>query len=250
MSGEQPGPGSAVDELVRQLDEVTGALDGLSKVLDEEEDLSVILQRLCHQVISAIPGADMASVTLLRNDSPLTAATTNEQAGAVDDAQYKAGEGPCLQAAKTGQVQRVSVSEAHGRWPAFTQAAAKLGVASYLSAPLYIDTEYNGSLNLYGGQPHGFHKLEAALLELYTTAAEAALRNARRYLQSREQVGHLREALTSRAVIDQAKGVIMGARRVTADEAFTLLVEKSQRDNVKLRDLATRFVDDIIRSGT
>jgi AmiR/NasT family two-component response regulator len=42
-------------------------------------------------------------------------------------------------------------------------------------------------------------------------------------------------------VIDQAKGILMAVRRISADEAFTLLVEQSQRENVKLRDLAIRF---------
>jgi hypothetical protein len=86
------------------------------------------------------------------------------------------------------------------------EAAIKLEVHSYLSARLFIDRAYHGSLNLYGEGDHGFRELDAALLELYTTAAEAALRRARRYRQSREHVAQLQEALTSRAVIDQAKG--------------------------------------------
>jgi AmiR/NasT family two-component response regulator len=52
----------------------------------------------------------------------------------------------------------------------------------------------------------------------------------------------LRIALDSSAVIDQAEGILMALRQIGADEAFTLLVEQSQRENVKLRDLAGRFV--------
>lgn len=248
---EQPGgtpgdPGDSVSErLVRQLDEVTSALESLTRVLDQEEDLAVILHRLCRQAVQAIPGVTMASVTLLRDDSPDTAATTDDLAGEVDQAQYRAGEGPCLESARDGKVVRVSVPDVQQRWPAFAEAATDLGVSSYLSAPLFIDHEYHGSLNLYGEQSDGFRKLDAALLELYTTAAEAALRNARRYLQSREHVDHLRQALTSRAVIDQAKGILMAARRIPADEAFTLLVERSQHDNIKLRELARKFVVEV-----
>ncbi|MFD1147000.1 ANTAR domain-containing protein [Saccharothrix hoggarensis] len=237
---------SLSERLVRRLDDVTDALGSLSQLLEQEENLEVILDRVCRQVVQAIPGADRASVTLLRDGGPHTAATTDERAGEVDEAQYRAGSGPCLEAATTGKVVRVAVAEAHERWPVFAAAAARLGVSSYLSAPLFIDAEYRGSLNLYGEQDHGFRELDAALLELYTTAAETALRNARRYLKTRQHVVHLREALNSRAVIDQAKGIIMGAHRIPADEAFTLLVERSQRDNVKLRDVAERFVADVI----
>nr|WP_083471495.1 ANTAR domain-containing protein [Kibdelosporangium phytohabitans] len=63
---------------------------------------------------------------------------------------------------------------------------------------------------------------------------------------SREHIAHLREALTCRAVIDQAKGIIMAAHRFPADEAFAVLVERSQCVNIKLRELATRFVADVI----
>ena len=243
----EPGD-TADDHAVRRVDEVTGALEQLGDVLAQEEDLGVILNRVCQQAVHAIPEADLASVSLLRDGDPYTAAMTDEQAYEIDKAQYRAAEGPCLESAKTGRLVRVTVAEARKRWPDFAEAAATAEVASYLSAPLFIDREYHGSLNLYGEGPHGFGKLDAALLELYTVAAEAALRSARQYLQARTTVDHLRQALTSRAVIDQAKGILMAVHRVPADDAFALLVERSQRDNVKVREIAEQFIADILRT--
>ncbi|WNV85940.1 GAF and ANTAR domain-containing protein [Umezawaea sp. Da 62-37] len=240
---EQDGSGDLMtDQLVRQLDEVTGALERLSQTLDQDEDLDVILHRVCLQAIHAIPEADMASVTMVGDGTPKTAAVSHDHATHLDGHQYRSGQGPCLESAQTRKVVRISIADAHHRWPAFAASAADSGVASYLSAPLFIDTEYHGSLNLYGEQPHGFHALDAALLELYTTAAEAALRAARRYRQSMDHITQLKNALTSRATIDQAKGILMAVRRVDAEQAFTLLVQQSQRENIKLRDLATRFI--------
>jgi GAF domain-containing protein len=236
----------ATDQLIRELDEVTTALESLSGVLAQEEELGVILLRVCRQVVHAIPETEMASVTLLRDGGPVTAAITDDQAGEIDQAQYRTGQGPCLRAARTGQMVRIAVAEVQDRWPDFAAAAGGAGVASYLSAPLYIDSEYHGSLNLYGYRPHGYRSLDAAMLELYTTAAEAALQSARRYFRARTHAEHLQVALGSRATIDQAKGIVMGARRITADEAFMLLVEHSQRENVKLRDLADRLVTSMI----
>jgi GAF domain-containing protein len=241
-------PVSAVaptDEFIQHLDEVTGALEALSGVLAGEEDLPLILQRLCRQAVHAIPETEMASVTLLREAGPETVATTADGVLEIDNAQYRTDQGPCLHAAATGQVVRVTVAEVWERWPDFAAAAGTAGVASYLSAPLFIDSEYHGSLNLYGQRPHGYRMLDAALLELYTTAVEAALQSARRYLKAREHAGHLQTALGSRAVIDQAKGIVMGARRISADDAFMLLVEQSQRANVKLRDVAARLVSNM-----
>ncbi|WP_236594332.1 GAF and ANTAR domain-containing protein [Saccharothrix sp. 6-C] len=234
--------------LVRRLDEVTGALEGLSGLLEQEEDLAVVLDRICRQVAHAIPGADLVSVTLLTDGDPVTGAATDQAALDVDHAQYRAAEGPCLEAARTGQVVRALPAELPGRWPSFGELVAGLDVAGYLSAPFRVEGA-PGSLNLYSRRPDGFRALDAALLELYTTAAETVLRGARRHLRDRGQAVQLRQALTSRAVIDQAKGIVMAVHRVSADKAFDMLVDRSQRANVKLRDYAEQFIEEILADG-
>ncbi|MFJ6671468.1 ANTAR domain-containing protein [Actinosynnema sp. NPDC091369] len=235
-----------VETLVRRLDVVTGAVRGLTEVLDREEDLAVILDRICRQVTHAVPGADMVSVTLLSESGPVTGAATRQDALEIDLVQYRTDEGPCLQAARTGQVVHAAVAELPDLWPDFAEGTRAFDVAGFLSAPLCVEEDTPGSLNLYSGRPDGFRALDAALLELYCAAAEGALRHARRSLRAREQADQLRHALTSRAVIDQAKGVVMAVHRVSADEAFAMLVDRSQRENVKLRDFAERFVNDIL----
>ncbi|MEV6625073.1 ANTAR domain-containing protein [Amycolatopsis sp. NPDC051106] len=83
----------------------------------------------------------------------------------------------------------------------------------------------------------------------YTVAATgdgAALRSARRYTAAQETIEQLRTALSSRAVIDQAKGILMALHRISADDAFGRLVEQSQNTNLKLRDVAEQFVTDVL----
>ncbi|KZB83416.1 GAF and ANTAR domain-containing protein [Amycolatopsis regifaucium] len=223
------------------LDEVTGALETLTSILDDEDDFRVMLQQVCRQVTKAVPGVDEATVTLLRGDEPHTAAATSDLVAELDRDQYRNG-GPCLEAARHGTLQRVTVSEALERWPKFAGDARDAGFDSFLSAPLVADSEHAGGINCYGTQARGFSDLDQALLELYTTATEAILRLYRRYLTATELAGQLRAALTHRAVIDQAKGILMALRQISADDAFTLLVEQSQRENVKVRDIAERFV--------
>ncbi|WP_410566916.1 ANTAR domain-containing protein [Amycolatopsis sp. cmx-4-61] len=235
-------------EVVQRVDEVTSALDRLTGALEQEEELPVVLQRLCHQVVHAVPDTELASITLLRDDTPYTVTSTGDRARRIDQAQYDTDQGPCLEAARTGEVQRVKVHEAAERWPEFAAAAGEAAVASYLSAPLFIDREYQGSLNLYGTGGEGFDSLDEALLELYTTAAEAALGSARRYRTAQATVGQLQVALSTRAVIDQAKGILMALHRITAEEAFDLLVTQSQQRNVKLREVAEQFVTSVVTS--
>jgi hypothetical protein len=95
-------------DLLQRLDDVIGALADLSDVLTRTEDLGRILQRSVEQVTRAIPGADMASVSVLRDDGTTaeTVASSSERVWAVDDDQYAAGDGPCLEAARTSQIGR------------------------------------------------------------------------------------------------------------------------------------------------
>lgn len=232
--------------VVDQVDDVNAALTTLRDVLDEHEDPHQALHRVCQQAVHAIGEADSASVTVLGADGPYVAATTSDHAHRIDHVQYQAGDGPCVEAAKTRQVVRVTVPEVADRWPAFAESSAEAGIGSYLCAPLFVDDEHHGSLNLYHCDNHGFSGLEAALLRLYTTSAEAALHARHRHLRARRHVDQLQRALTSRAVIDQAKGIIMGAHRISAEEAFDMLVDRSQRQNIKLNHLAAQFVAEII----
>ncbi|MFR9731511.1 ANTAR domain-containing protein [Saccharopolyspora sp. MS10] len=229
-----------------QLEEITGALESLADAMEREDSLEMLLHRVCDQVLRAIPGVDMAGVTLATDDGPKTGACTDDTTFEVDLEQYRAGAGPCLHAAESGKIVRVNAEEAKERWPAFTEAARRLGVGSYLSAPLFIDSEYRGALNLYSSQDHGYREIDETVLELYTTAVEGHLRTWQRYLATRELTEQLRTALDSRPVIEQAKGILMVLHGFDADQAFAWLVKQSQNTNTKLRDAAERIVSETV----
>jgi GAF domain-containing protein len=225
------------DVLVR-LDEVTDALSGLRGMLEREEALGRVMQRAVDLITSAVPTAAMASVTVLRNEEPETVACSSERVWALDSDQYAAGEGPCLEAARIGQVVRATLEQARERWPGFAGSAQKTGVASYMSAPLVLDDEFAGSLNLYSEKPEGFGDLDEALLRLYVTAVTAAVANARRYVEVCSLADQLGQALESREMIGQAIGVLMATRGFSAEEAFQELSRQSQNTNTKLREIA------------
>lgn len=224
------------------IDEVTDALSDLGNALAGEEDLHTLMHHVCEQATHAIAGVDEASVTLLRSGEAETAASTSHDVVHLDANQYRAGRGPCVEAARSGQLVRVKVDDAEDRWPEFVEEARAAGVGSFLSAPLVVNDEISGAVNCYSASDHGFAELDAQLLELYTKAVEIILRTYHRYIRARALAEQLAAALESRAVIDQAKGIIMAARGITAAEAFAVLVEQSQRENIKVRAVAERFV--------
>jgi GAF domain-containing protein len=224
------------------LDELTAAMADLTGALETEPAETELLETVCVEAVRAIPGADMASITAIRDGIPETAAATDERAVEIDRVQYAAGEGPCLRAAKTGEIVRLPLATAGQLWPEFTRYARGRDVGSYLAAPLHVDARLGGALNLFGYGDHGFAETDSQLLKLYTTIVSFGLRTTRRYHEARQRATELEAAMRSRAVIEQAKGILMAVHRITAEEAMKRLIAESQHTNVKLRDIATRFV--------
>jgi GAF domain-containing protein len=224
-------------------DHLTEGIAELSRVLVNEEALDDTLHRVADLACRNIGGADLAGVTLLRDGKPTTAVFTDPASPEMDSAQYDTGVGPCLDAWRHQQVFRIDSTADDGQWPAFSQAAADHGIQSTISLPLAVRGNGIGALNLYSKQAAAFSDEDEQVGSLFADQASVALTNAQLYDSAYRLTQQLQEALTSRAVIDQAKGILMGQRGVGVDEAFTLLRTTSQRENRKLRDIAQELVD-------
>jgi hypothetical protein len=99
-----------------------------------------------------------------------------------------------------------------------------------------------GGLNIYGALPNAFVEEAIGLAETFAGYAAVCLANAHLYETTTTFVGHLEKAMAARAVIEQARGIIMGQRQCTADEAFAALAKASQDSHRKLREVATDLV--------
>ena len=200
------------------------------------------LERVAATACATIPGCTAGSVTLWRADAPYTVASTDELARHVDDAQYEILEGPCLDASRYGTTYVVGEMARERRWPVFADVAARRGVRSSLSLPLVVRDTPIGALNLYSREPGAFTgAVEAG--RAFAAEAGIAVANAEIYHQTRQLADQLQEAMSSRAVIEQAKGVLMAEQGCTAEAAFGLLRAASMRENVKIREIAKRIVD-------
>jgi GAF domain-containing protein len=249
---EEQAPVMAMADLTSALenapDEVAAALHELAHMLVSEDDIETTLQRVVDLAARTIDGCDAAGVTLDDQNGFLTAASTDERTLEVDQGQYDVGDGPCLTAMREVMVVRVSVDGAADRWPRFAADARAHDVRSFLAAPLVVRGRAIGALNLYSRSPEGFTRIDDVLVSLYGAQAAIALANARTYEGARRLSEQLQQAIASRSVIEQAKGVLMAEHHVDADEAFGLLRTRSTRTNVKLRTVAEQIVADVVGS--
>lgn len=227
-----------------RVEEATDAFDRLSTLLDRFEPVDEVLAKLVDSAMATIPDTGSATVTLLGDGRPRTLASTSSWASGLDEVQYAADDGPCLHAARTGRLVRLDAADGD-KWPEFCAAARGQQVAVALGVPLIIDEDIldtSAALNLTTSDQRAFDPLDEALLELFTRALSTAINHAYRHQQARVLVDQLGDALDTRDVIGQAKGLLMARHRCGADEAFGHLREASQRANIKLHEIAARLV--------
>jgi GAF domain-containing protein len=224
-------------------DHLSEGIAELSRLLVNEEALDDTLRRVADLACRNVGGADVAGLTLLRDGKPTTAVFTDPTSPQIDSAQYETGVGPCLEAFRQQQVFRIDSTADDEQFPAFSQAAAEHGMQSTISFPLAVRGNGIGALNLYSKQPAAFSNEDEQVGMLFAEQASVALANAQLYDSAYRMTQQLQEALTSRAVIDQAKGILMARNGVSADEAFNVLRTTSQNQNRKLRELAQEMVD-------
>jgi GAF domain-containing protein len=217
----------------------------LSRVVLVDRTLSEVLTDVTRIAAQGIPGAEATSITLLRDEKPFTAAYYGEMALAADELQYAHGYGPCMDAGRGGIPLRVDDMRTEERWPDYVAHVVQATpVRSSLSVPLPYQGSSIGALTNYSTQPGAFAPPESlqAGLEVAEVVA-VAVANADAHHQLGEQARNMRLAMESRAVIEQAKGVLMAQRHVHAEQAFEILREASQRYNRKLRDIALGIVE-------
>jgi GAF domain-containing protein len=196
-----------------------------------EADLQGTLDAIARIAVETVGPAKYAGVNLYNHGKFVPQSVAGEPPLVLDVLQQETGIGPCIDAARDQATIRVDDMTTETRWPEYVERALQLGVASMLCVPLYVDDQQLGSVSLYATDRVAFSLADEYVARLFAAQAAMALAEARR-------AGQLRQALSNRDVIGQAKGILMERHRITADEAFQLLSEQSQRANRKLADVA------------
>ena len=218
----------------------------IAEQLYDADNVDDVLSRIAEAAVSTVAGCQMASVTLSERTGYRTAASTDPAATAVDHAQCQADEGPCLDAINAPMVYAPSFPDE--RWPTLASRPTESGVQSVLShhlatAPSGTTDPGGGSLNSYGVTQDAFNDTAREIGFILAAHASVAARavDERSTLQSLGQ--GLEQAVLTRDVIGQAKGILMERLKLTPEDAFDLLRRSSQHLNVKLRDVAGRLTE-------
>ncbi|MCA0145177.1 GAF and ANTAR domain-containing protein [Blastococcus sp. LR1] len=218
------------------------ALDELGRIRLSDHSMDSVLDEIVRLARQGLAEDIEASVTLIRQGSPFTAAYSGDLAKDLDEQQYGRGDGPCLEAATHGRPVTIPDTAADDRWPDYLRVVRERGCRSVMSLPFPVQEQLSGGLNVYGRGPAAVDGEARGFAERFASYAAVVAGNMLAYEQAREQAQNLQIALKSRAVIDQAKGVLMERFKLTADQAFQTLARLSMEGNTKVRAVAEHVV--------
>ncbi|MDN0199448.1 GAF and ANTAR domain-containing protein [Streptomyces sp. S.PNR 29] len=209
------------------------ALTEAAQQLHETPTPHGTLRTAVQLAVHLMPGAEHAGVSVIeRSNRPRTLAWTDEVVRSAEAHQQGREPHPHWDRLWSSPVVRIEDSEADGG----ADALSALGLRSALSLRLRADRRRITVLTAYASKPRAFDDAATRIGRLFTAHVSIALDSA----TTREQ---LTEAMRTRDLIGQATGILMERLNIDAAGAFESLVRASQRENVKLRDLARRIVD-------
>ena len=238
----------------------TAALLTLAATTEERS-----LSQLTALAATQVPGCAAAHISVWRDGELVSQAASHPEPSRLLDVQLRAGRGPLLDALADGGAIACPDTLTEKRWPEFAAAALWIGVRSgvtlaYRHAATGQTSQTSQAaeggmppsavtLSLFGLRPRAMDADQLQLAELLVAYGGALVGAVAEYGDSRRVAVQLRDAANSRAIVDQAKGILMHALSCTADEALERMREVSQRTNLRATDVAQRIVDAHSRPG-
>ena len=223
--------------------EIIRAFVDLSNELVDDYDVVDVLSQLTVHCARLI---DAASAGLLLADGRGVlhlAATSSERTHHLEIFQLQRDEGPCLDCFHTGQAVLVPDLAEEDRWPQFCQAAREVGFRSVHAMPMRLTGNVLGALGLFGEEPGALEDDDLALAQALLHVASVAIVNERSATDRATINSQLQRALTSRIVVEQAKGVLAHAGGLSMDDAFAVLRRYARDHGSKLSVTASQVVD-------
>ncbi|PWW23966.1 ANTAR domain-containing protein [Geodermatophilus normandii] len=210
-----------------------------------QRPLPLVMEQVADLAAEVLGGQPALSVTVVGSEGGSTVSTSSPVAAELDGVQYRTGTGPCLEAATTGRMVVVEDSETDRRWPDLARSAAAAGRRGVVSTPFPSRGPVLGGFDLYVHSSLAPEARTRARAERFSRHAVVPVADSLLHARALQLTEHLQVSLESRAVIDQAKGVLMERFELTADQAFDALTRVSDQTDTEVRDLAA----DLVRTG-
>lgn len=229
---------------MRREAEVLRTLVDLADTLVADYDVIDLLTGLTDRCVHLL-GASAAGVMLASATGELRLlASSSEAMRVVELFELQAKEGPCLDAFRTGErVAQEKLTGGAGPWPRFAAVAFEAGFRSVFALPMRLRHATIGALNVFSVGQTPMDEADVLVAQAFADLATISVLQQRAVADSQHLNEQLSQALTSRILIEQAKGVVFERAGVGMDEAFARLRAYARNRNLRLTDVAQAAID-------
>jgi GAF domain-containing protein len=187
-----------------------------------------------------------AGVTLVQDGKQRFVTAAVEAIARLERVQEDHQRGPCVDAVTTAQPMTVSDledSDTGQRWPEYSHAAKAAGIRAVAGIPMLAEGSAVGAVNLYGREPRTWPAEDVRVASVFANIATGYLVHASAAQQHQRTREQLQQALSTRVIIEQAKGVLATQREIDVDEAFLLLRKHARDRGARIHDVARAVVN-------
>ena len=200
------------------------------------------LNRLVVLAARQVAACTGATAVLWRSEESPVYAASHPDLPELISVQLSSGRGPVLDALAGGGPVSCPDTLAESRWPEYAEAGVRCGVRCSVTLAHLSGTDAV-TLSLFGARPHTLESGQLAIAELLTAVGGALMGTAAEYGDARRTALQLSAAAESRALVDQAKGMLMQALGCSAQDALAKMKQISQEQNLRVTDIAQRIID-------
>ncbi|SDM47912.1 GAF and ANTAR domain-containing protein [Allokutzneria albata] len=222
------------------------ALVDLADTMVADYDVVDLMHRLATHCVALLPVAAAGLLLTDEQGALRLVASSNEQAHLLELFQLETDQaGPCLEAFHSSRpIMVVDLARDGGRWPAFAAETRRQGYQAVFALPMRLREMTIGALNLFGAKSIPLSEGDQRLGQALADVATIGILQQRALTRSETVIEQLQGALSSRIVIEQAKGILAALGGIDVSAAFVVLRDHARRNSLRMSELAAKVGTD------
>ena len=230
--------------MVADPDTLLDSLERFAAALTSGYGIGDVLHNLTEEIAEVLDLTG-AGVTLVHDGQQRFVTAAVETIANLEHVQEHWQKGPCVDAVASAApvaVSDIAAGEAGERWPDYTIAAKTAGIQAVAGIPMLAEGVAIGAVNLYDSQPRHWSAEDLRVATIFASIATGYLAHASAARQQQRTAEQLQQALNTRLIIEQAKGVLAAKQQTTVDEAFQMLRRYAREHNARIHDVSRAVV--------
>jgi GAF domain-containing protein len=222
----------------------------LADNLVDDFDVIDVLTMLSDRCVQTLDVASAGVMLAAPSGELQVVASSSDTMRDLEIFELQANEGPCVDCFRSGRAVHLDLATIDGRWPLFTARAIEAGFYSVHALPMHLRGRVIGAINMFRTDPGGLEEADVLAGQALADVATIAILQHQAVVDGQTLNNQLNQALNSRIIIEQAKGMVSEAVHLDMDQAFQRLRHHARNHGLRLTDVCVEIVNGTMTGGS